>query len=270
MQKEINELNEKYKDIKKVEKQKIELNIDTTEEFINKGKLLNIYFNDKKERNCPRFALESSEKIGAKEIIDFKPLRKEESSRRYFDYCYCLEQRKKINEFLIYTRYICKFFVDNWIFDNFSLLMITTNSILMFISDPTDQNNFANKTDSYFLIFYAIEAIFKIITFTFYSAEDAYIKDYWNILDFSVVVIGIISYILEKSIGNSTISGLSALKAFRILRPLKTVKRFKNLKKLIIALLASIGHLEETVTILFFFFFIFCHGRTTNVARLIL
>ena len=90
----------------------------------------------------------------------------------------------------------------------------------MFISDPTDQNNYGNMTENYFLIFYTIESILKIITFTFYSAEDAYLKDYWNIMDFSVVIIGIISFILEKSIGGSKITGLSALKAFRILRPL--------------------------------------------------
>ena len=258
LQEELNELNEKYKDIKKVEEEKIVLNIDTTEEFYNKGKLLNIYFQKKNRMNRPTFALESSEEIGAKEVIDFKPLRKEEASRRYFDDCICLEERKKINKILLHWRYICKFFVDNWIFDNFSLLMIITNSILMFISDPTDQNNYGNITDNYFLIFYGLEAILKIITFTLYSAEDAYLKDYWNILDFSVVIIGVISLIIEKSIGGGAkLSGLSALKAFRILRPFKTVKRFKNLKKCVMALIASIGHLGETVTVLFCFFLFF-------------
>ena len=257
LQEEINDLNEKYKETKKEEKKKIELNIDITEEFFNKGRLLNIYFKDKKEKNVPRFSLESSEEIGAKEIIDFKPLRKEEVIRRYFDDCICLEQRKKINKCLVYSRYICKFFVDNWIFDNLSLLIITINSLLIFISDPTVQNNIGNRTDNYFLIFYGLEAILKIVTFTFYSAEDAYIKDYWNILDLLVVIIGLISFILEKSMGGTKISGLSGLKAFRILRPLKTVKKFKGLKKLVIALLASVGHLGETAIILFFFFLFF-------------
>jgi hypothetical protein len=131
------------------------------------------------------------------------------------------------------------------------------NSILMLISDPTDSDNIGNRTDSYFLIFYLIEAILKIVTFTLYSAEDAYLKDYWNIFDFIVVVTGIISLIIEKTIGGTKLSGLSALKAFRILRPLKTVKRFKGLKKLVMALLASIGHLGETLTVLFFFFLFF-------------
>ena len=257
LQEEINNLNKQYKDFKKVENKKVGLNLDITEDFYNKGRLLNIYFEDKKERNVPRFSIESSEDIGAQEIIDFKALRKEELIRRYFDYCFCLEQRKKINTFFVYLRYFCRYFVDNWIFDNLSLSLIIINSILIFISDPTDSNNIENRTDNYFLIFYGFEAILKIITFTFYSAEDAYIKDYWNLLDFLVVIIGFISFILEKTMGGTKISGLSGLKAFRILRPLKTVKRFKGLKKLVLALLASVGHLGETVIVLFAFFLFF-------------
>ena len=257
LQEEINDLNNQYKDLKKVEQKKIGLTLDITEEFYNKGRLLNIYFEKEKEKNFPKFSIESSEDIGAQEIIDFKSLRKEELIRRYFDYCFCLEKRKKINTFFVYLRYFCRYFVDNWIFDNLSLALIIINSILIFISDPTDPNNIENTTDNYFLIFYGFEAILKIITFTFCSAEDAYIKDYWNILDFLVVIVGFLSFILEKTMGGTKISGLSGLKAFRILRPLKTVKRFKGLKKLVLALLASIGHLGETVIVLFAFFLFF-------------
>ncbi len=107
------------------------------------------------------------------------------------------------------------------------------------------------------MYFYTVEAILKIISFRFISAEDAYIKDYWNILDFFVVIVGWISFILERAMNGRKISGLAGLRAFRILRPLKTVKRFKGLKKLVTALLASIGHLGETSIVLFFFFLIF-------------
>ena len=128
----------------------------------------------------------------------------------------------------------------------------------MFISDPTYHNNLGNRTDYYFLIFYALEAILQIITYTLYSAENAYLKDYWNILDFSIVIIGIISFIFDNFINEKgKICGLSALKPFRILRPLKTIKRFKDLKKLVIVLFASIGYLGDTAVILFFFFLFF-------------
>ena len=262
LQNEINELQKKYQKFKEKEEPKVELELNNTEGFLHNGRMLGNYFKDVEEINIPSFAMQSEKEIGAKEVIDFKILRKEEVARRYYDYCCCLEERKKINMALVYARYFCRFFVDNWIFDNLSLLIIIANTILILISDPTDPNNIGNQTDNYFLFFYTVEAILKIISFTFISAEDAYIKDYWNILDFFVVIVGWISLILEKATNGKKISGLAGLRAFRILRPLKTVKRFKGLKKLVTALLASIGHLGETSIILFFFFLIFSIAGT--------
>jgi hypothetical protein len=139
-------------------------------------------------------------------------------------------------------------------------LIIIINTVLILISDPTDPDNLGNLSDDYFLYFYTVEAVLKIITFTFISAEDAYLKDYWNILDFSVVLVGWISFIIERVMNGTKITGLAGLRAFRILRPLKTVKRFKGLKKLVTALLASISHLGETTIVLIFVFLIIAIG----------
>ena len=257
LEEKIKKLEKEYIKAKTKEKPKLELIMNNTEGLLYKGRLLGCYFNGIKEAVFPRFAMESEKEIGAKEVIDFKILRKEEQARRFFDYCCCLEERKTINKWLVYTRFYCRFFVDNWIFDNLSLLVIILNTILILISDPTDSNNIGNLSDQYFLYFYTIEAILKIISFKFFSAEDAYIRDYWNILDFLVVLVGWISFIIEKLMNGTKISGLAGLRAFRILRPLKTVKRFKGLKKLVTALLASIAHLGETTIVLIFFFLIF-------------
>ena len=254
---EIAKIEKEYIKAKTIEKPKLDLIMNNTEGLLYKGRLLGCYFNGSQKGVFPRFAMESEKEIGAKEVIDFKILRKEEQARRFFDYCCCMEERKKINKWLVYARFWCRFFVDNWIFDNLSLLIIILNTVLILISDPTDSNNLGNTSDQYFLYFYTIEAILKIISFKFWSAEDAYIKDYWNILDFFVVLVGWISFVIERLMNGTKISGLAGLRAFRILRPLKTVKRFKGLKKLVTALLASIAHLGETTIVLIFFFLIF-------------
>ena len=254
---EIEELEKEYIKAKTIEKPKLDLIMNNTEGLLYKGRLLGCYFNEKQKGDFPKFALESEKERGAKEVIDFKILRKEEVARRFFDYCCCLEERKKFNKYMVYARYWCRFFVDNWIFDNLSLLLIILNTILILVSDPTDSNNLGNTSDQYFLYFYTLEAALKIISFTFFSAEDAYIKDYWNILDFFVVLVGWISFVIERVMNGTKITGLAGLRAFRILRPLKTVKRFKGLKKLVTALLASIAHLGETTIVLIFFFLIF-------------
>ena len=260
LQEKIKVLEQEYIKAKTKEKPKLNLIMNNTEGLLYKGRLLGFYFNGKKETDFPRFSLESSKETGAKEIIDFKELRKEEKARRFFDYYCCLEQRQKINKVLVYARFWCRFFIDNMIFDNISLLIIVLNTVLILISDPTDSNNIGNLSDNYFLFFYTFEALLKIIAFTFFSAEDAYIKDYWNILDFFVVLVGWVSFILERAMNGTKITGLAGLRAFRILRPLKTVKRFKGLKKLVTALLASISHLGETTIVLVFIFLIFAIG----------
>ena len=260
LQQQIEVLEKEYIKAKTKEKPKLNLIMNNTEGLLYKGRLLGFYFNGVKKGDFPKFSLESSKETGARDIIDFKDLRKEEKARRYFDYHCCLEQRQTIYKGLVYARFWCRFFIDNIIFDNISLLIIILNTILILISDPTDDNNIGNYFDNYFLFFYTVEAILKIIAFTFVSAEDAYIKDYWNILDFSVVLVGWISFILERVMNGTKISGLAGLRAFRILRPLKTVKRFKGLKKLVTALLASISHLGETSIVLVFVFLIFAIG----------
>jgi len=257
LQEEIKILTKEYEKIKRIEEPKVELELNNTEKLLQKGRILGFYFNEGQKREFPHFSLRGEKEIGAEEIIDFKVLRTEEQARRFFDYSCCLEQRKKINKVMVYMRYYCRLLVDNPIFDYLSLLVIIGNTILILISDPTDANNIGNLSDNYFLYFYTVESILKIIAFRFWAAEDAYIKDYWNILDFFVVVVGWILFIVEKALNGTKISGLAGLRAFRILRPLKTVKRFKGLKKLVTALLLALGHLGETGIVLFFFFLIF-------------
>ena len=256
---EIQKLNEKYKNMKKEVPKKLDFNSDTTQDFVNKGRLLNYYFKRKKEKNFPKFSVESEEELGAQEIIDFKPLRKEELSRRYFDYCICFEQRKKLHDLRISLRFTCRYFVDNWIFENIATFITFVNCVLFFFSDPANPNDLWNDVDYYFLIFYFFEVVIKILTFSFYSAEDAYIKDYWNILDMMVVMIGCVTFIFDNIVGNqkANITGLNGLKAFRILKILKTMKRFKNLRKVSLALIASISRLWEILIVLFFLFLFF-------------
>ena len=254
---EINDLEKEYKKAKTIEKPKLNLIMNNTIGLLHKGRMLECYFIGKKEEDFPRFAMESEKEIGAREVIDFKPLRKEEQARRYFDYCICLKQRKEFNKCLIYTRFWSRFFLDNWIFDNLSFLVVTANTIIILISDPTDPKNLGNVTDRYFLFFYTLEVILKIISFTFISAEDAYLKDYWNILDFIVVIVGWASFILELLFENVDLTAFNGLRAVRILRPLRLLKKIKGLRKLATALIASIGHLTEITFILFYIFFLF-------------
>lgn len=46
------------------------------------------------------------------------------------------------------------------------------------------------KIEYAFLIFFAIEAMLKIIAYGFLFHTDAYLRNGWNVLDFSIVTLG--------------------------------------------------------------------------------
>ena len=141
---EIKQLTKKYEKLKKAEEPKVELELNNTEKLLQKGRILGFYFKENQNKDFPKFSMYDFKEKGAKEIIDFKVLRKEEQARRFFDYYCCMNQRKKINKVMVYLRFYCRFLVDNPIFDYFSLFVIILNTLLILISDPTDNNNIGN------------------------------------------------------------------------------------------------------------------------------
>lgn len=68
-----------------------------------------------------------------------------------------------------------------------------------------------------------------IISFTFFRVENAYVKDYWNILDYFVFLVGWISFLIKRLMKGTKIIGMVALKASGILLSLKNIKRFQVL-----------------------------------------
>ena len=257
LNKEIENLKNEYEELKNQKDTTINLQMNNVERYFQKGKELNNYFKDKKDAKFIKFTIQSEKDIKSKEIIDFQPLRKEEQIRRFYDRCCCLKCRKKIFEWQVKSKYYCGFIVNNQYFDYLSLFVIITNTLLILISDPRNNNSIANTSDQYFLFFYTFEAILKILGFGFVAGEKAYLKDYWNILDGFVVLVGWVSFIIEKRTSSKKISGLAGLRAFRILRPLKTVKSVKGLRKLVVALLSSLGKLSDILIVLVFFFLLF-------------
>lgn len=57
-------------------------------------------------------------------------------------------------------------------------------------SSPACLSNPQEKIEYAFLIFFAIEAMLKIIAYGFLFHTDAYLRNGWNVLDFSIVSLG--------------------------------------------------------------------------------
>lgn len=101
---------------------------------------------------------------------------------------------------------------------------------------------------------FAIEALFKIITFGFlFNKSKSYLRNGWNIIDFVVVIVSIISLALT----NNKIKTVKILRLLRVLRPLRVISRNKGLRIGIQALFKALPNIFNVIVISLLFFVIF-------------
>jgi hypothetical protein len=141
------------------------------------------------------------------------------------------------------------------IFETASISLIIVNSIFLAMEDPTKevQEDFLETAEGIFLYIYTLEMMFKILGLGFCLNRGSYMRDPWNLLDFTIVVSGYIPLFFSSGGGVN----LSALRSLRVLRPLKTVTAIKKLRALILTIFNAVPYLVEIMVVLFFVFMIF-------------
>jgi hypothetical protein len=182
----------------------------------------------------------------------------------YTDRFPLLDFRKSLNRIRIMV-VLCSFEIQkSKIFNNVVFTVIGLNSAIMLLDDPTQEPTVLSDTaDKVFTILYTLEAAIKICGLGFIVGEKAYLKDAWNILDFTIVLSSYLTMVQSRTnINIDTDFNLSSLRAFRVMRPLKTISSVKGLKVLMDALFQAMPLLRDTIGILFFFFAIFAIGGT--------
>ncbi|NXS38537.1 CAC1S protein, partial [Pomatostomus ruficeps] len=120
------------------------------------------------------------------------------------------------------------------------------------------------KIEYAFLIFFAIEAMLKIIAYGFLFHTDAYLRNGWNVLDFSIVTLGLITMTLEqvnvKQGGPSGGKGgfdVKALRAFRVLRPLRLVSGVPSLQVVLNSIIKAMVPLLHIALLVLFMIIIY-------------
>jgi hypothetical protein len=76
----------------------------------------------------------------------------------------------------------------------------------------------------------------KIIGLGFAFGPNTYLKNSWNWLDFSVVIIGYLSFV--------GVNNLSALRTFRVLRPLRTLTTVPGMKVIVVSMISALPALS--------------------------
>ena len=113
---------------------------------------------------------------------------------------------------------VCIFITKNRYFEAFIILIIGLNCITLAQSDNTvEETPLQENIELAFQIIYTIEMILRIFSLGFVINKGAYLRSYWNQLDFVCVVSGFVGMI-----GGGDTS-LASIRAFRVLRPLRTI-----------------------------------------------
>ena len=95
------------------------------------------------------------------------------------------------------------------------LVAIFSNSIMMIFTDYWEEYHL-DKVDSAFSALFILEACLKIIGMGFAYHKNAYLRNGWNILDFSVATISVVSLMPD-------IPNFKSLRTLRVLRPLRSI-----------------------------------------------
>lgn len=162
-------------------------------------------------------------------------------------------------------RYCLVWIVEWKWFDRFILACIVMNSCILAFRDYEDpgaipdqdgaynmntRNRVVEQSEKIFSWIFFAECAMKIMAMGFALGRGAYLRSYWNQLDFFVVVIGFIGDL-------PGVPKVSALRTARVLRPLRTLSNLRGMRILIYALFSAIPALFNVLVIIGFVFTVF-------------
>ncbi|XP_061661041.1 sodium channel protein type 4 subunit alpha-like isoform X5 [Syngnathoides biaculeatus] len=128
------------------------------------------------------------------------------------------------------------------LFSLFIMCTILTNCCFMAMSEPAAWAKYVEYT---FTGIYTFESLIKILARGFCVGPFTFLRDPWNWLDFSVIVMAYVTEFVD--LGN-----VSALRTFRVLRALKTISVIPGLKTIVGALIQSVKKLADVMILTVF------------------
>jgi len=161
-------------------------------------------------------------------------------------------------------RYSCACVISHANFDMFVLILIIISTVCLVIDDPLmDPNSTFSRNlsvaDEVFTLLFCVEMSMKIIATGFFFQDRAYLRSGWNILDFVVVLVSLIScfsvHVSDK------FKSLRSLRVLRAFRPLRMIQRVPSLKKVVSTLFIAFSGVLDSMAFLLFFLLVFgCVG----------
>ncbi|XP_015795896.2 voltage-dependent calcium channel type A subunit alpha-1 isoform X5 [Tetranychus urticae] len=152
-----------------------------------------------------------------------------------------------------------KAFTEWSVFEYAVLLTIIANCVVLALEEhlpEKDRTPLAlqlDKTEPVFLGIFCVEASLKIIASGFVLHKGSYLRNVWNIMDFVVVITGLVN----KAVEGSENLDLRMLRSFRVLRPLKVVARTPSLQVVLKSIIKAMAPLLQIGLLVLFAIVIF-------------
>ncbi|XP_052754604.1 LOW QUALITY PROTEIN: voltage-dependent calcium channel type A subunit alpha-1 [Galleria mellonella] len=151
-----------------------------------------------------------------------------------------------------------KFIIEWPPFEYAVLLTIIANCVVLALEehlpngDKTILAQNLEKTEAYFLGIFCVEASLKILALGFVLHRGSYLRNVWNIMDFFVVITGIITQLpIVPEVDFRT------LRAIRVLRPLKLVSGVPSLQVVLKSIIKAMAPLLQIGLLVLFAIVIF-------------
>jgi hypothetical protein len=121
------------------------------------------------------------------------------------------------------------------------------------LDDPESQKMFILHTiDNVMTGIFIHEALLKVIAYGFlFNGKESYLRDYWCILDFFIVLISVLGIIFKEY----NLTYLKVLRMLRVMKPLRMLTMMRSLRVAIVSLFKSIPAILNLLLILTFFIF---------------
>lgn len=146
-------------------------------------------------------------------------------------------------------------------FETFIFHFIALNSLLLIVDEPVLSNTYTINTilrlSQVLSAIFILEALSKIFVMGFCWGKHTYLRDSFNLLDFTIVIISIIDFAFDYVNSNIDISYLRAFRALRALRPLKLVSKNEGMRLIVNSLLNSISGIGNVVLISLLFYTVY-------------
>ena len=137
-------------------------------------------------------------------------------------------------------------------FDYFILVCILFSSSMLAFQSPLEAPpSWMSTMDIVLTAIFLAEMLLKIVDLGFFLHPGSYLRDGWNILDFFVVLVSLLSLAFEDA------KGLRALRTFRALRPLRLIRRNQGLQLVVNCILSSIPPVFNVLMVCVLFYIIF-------------